>query len=157
MLQGLICFETGYASACPFWTAICKNFKFNIGTITTWYGFSYNQNKNLHFHNDLPPPVTSSTQKYLYHNVHCSINFIGSLEVPSYATKLGCVSKWIYYLAAVAIIGIPRDRMLSIWQLCRHWWHCKLTIYGATSHDKVVKLSIFCFEWYKAMTIWSLL
>ena len=46
--------------------------------------------------------------------------------------------------------SFTENKILSIWQLYRDWRHRKLTLchatYGATSHDKVVKLKIFCFQ-----------
>ena len=35
------------------------------------------------------------------------------------------------------------NKRSSMWQFCRYWWHHK---YGATSDDKVVKLTTFCFQ-----------
>ena len=66
---------------------------------------------------------------------------------------------WFDAARLQAITWAPVEQSLktkrpSIWQLCRYSWYRKLSFrqsaYGATSDDKVVKLTTVCFQWYSS-------
>ena len=73
----------------------------------------------------------------------CSDCFLGEIMFSGFRAMIGS-----YYSSLTSCQHWnTENKRSSIWKLCRHWWHRKLSIWQLTVPPVTTMLTIFCFQW----------